>query len=391
MVDIYSSLPLTGPSAPAGTAIARGIQLAVTQSGGRAGSFRVEYRSLDDARRGQGPWDYSQTAANARRALTDPRAVVYIGDLDSAASQISLPILNQAGLPQISPWSPYVGLTQGVSDVTGPGEPGRYYPTRLRTFLRLAPDNAVQAAAMLSALRDAGCTHLAVLDSNSLQSYGHELAGLLEAERARYGLRIVSTMSLAAVHPALRRYLLTMRSLLPVCVAYVGNPSPLAASVLGDLHAELPRSPIIASDRVCAAALGRRAFRVRLTAAGAASLQCTFPAVPAGLQATADLLSAWRGAYGRRASPGPWGTYGYATMQLALRTIAGLGSSGDDRARVLRALSASHIGDSVLGSYAFRNNGDSTVRTYGLYQARAAGPPVLLRVLTPAQAGNGLS
>ena len=50
-----------------------------------AGS-RSNYTSLDDSTAAAGRWDPRRTAANARRAATDPRAVYYIGEFDSGAS-----------------------------------------------------------------------------------------------------------------------------------------------------------------------------------------------------------------------------------------------------------------------------------------------------------------
>jgi len=88
-----------------------GIKLALSQAGGKAGKWTVNYQSLDDSTAAAGKWDPGQTAANARKAATDPKAVYYIGEFNSGASEVSIPILNQAGLPQVSPANTYVGLT----------------------------------------------------------------------------------------------------------------------------------------------------------------------------------------------------------------------------------------------------------------------------------------
>ena len=102
VVDIYSSLPLRGPAAAEAVPLANGIKLALSQSGGKAGPFTVQYTRLDDST-ADGGWDASQTASNARKAAADPRAVYYIGEFDDDASEVSMPILNQAGIAQVSP------------------------------------------------------------------------------------------------------------------------------------------------------------------------------------------------------------------------------------------------------------------------------------------------
>ena len=387
-LDIYSSLPLSGPSAAIGQSIVKGIQLALDQAGTPVGAFDVRYHSLNDARPGQGAWDAALTAANARKVATDAAAVAYIGDFDSGATEVSLPVLNEAGIPQISPWSPYVGLTQTAPGITAAGEPSRYYPnpTSVRTLLRIAPDDAVQAAAMLEAFRAAGCTGVAVLRGGGAPGYGRELAGLLNAQHLRYGLN-VSIASLGSLRVSLRRYLLGLRNPPTDCVAYVGAASPAVPPALAAVHAQLPRARIVASDRLCSAAAQQSSLRSELAADTGDTLQCLLPGTPAGLQAGASLLSAWRQAYPRHAHPGPWAVYGYAAMQLALATIAQLGSQADDRSRLLHALFLTRARDSVLGDYGFDAAGNVTLRAFGLYAVRAPGPPVLERVLQPATAG----
>ena len=67
--------------------------------------------TLNEATRRAGTWMPGRVAANARRAALDDSTMAFIGAFNSGASQISLPILNEAGIPQISPSNTYNGLT----------------------------------------------------------------------------------------------------------------------------------------------------------------------------------------------------------------------------------------------------------------------------------------
>jgi branched-chain amino acid transport system substrate-binding protein len=390
-VAIYSSLPLTGPAAGPGRSIAAGIRLAWRQAGQRAGSFLVRYRSLNDARPGHGGWEAGRTAADARRVATDAAAMAYIGDFDSGATQVSLPILNAAGIPQISPWSPYVGLTRSVFGVTAPGEPSRYYPSSMRTFLRLAPDDAVQTGAMLQAAHEAGCTRLAILRGGGVQGYGRELMVLLGVQAPGYGLRIVSRDTLDAASLSLRRYLISLRSAVTGCLAYVGSASRILASVLAAVRGELPRAVMIASAGPCGAAYDQPAIRAPLVAASGGRLQCMLPAVAPSVPGQARFLSSWRAAHGKAARPGPWAAYGYATMQILMQTIAELGPKGDQRTALLHALLASQRRNTALGAISFDRAGDVSLRAYGLYRVEASAPPPLVRVLEPPLSTPNLS
>src|SRR5258708_2745182 len=109
-VDIYSSLPLQGASTSQTNPLVNGIKLALAQAGGKAGNFTVNYQSLDDSTAAAGKWDPGQTSAHARKEATDPKAVYYLGEVNSSASEGSIPILNQAGLPQSSPANTYTHL-----------------------------------------------------------------------------------------------------------------------------------------------------------------------------------------------------------------------------------------------------------------------------------------
>src|SRR5580698_3618652 len=95
-VDIYSSLPMQGASSAQTIPLVNGIKLALSQAHNKAGEFNVKYVELDDSTAAAGKWDPTQTAANAREAATDPKAVYYIGEFNSGASEVSIPILNQA-------------------------------------------------------------------------------------------------------------------------------------------------------------------------------------------------------------------------------------------------------------------------------------------------------
>ena len=188
-VDIYSSLPLQGSSSAQTHPLVNGIKLALSQAGNKAGQLTVNYTSLDDSTAAAAKWDPRQTAANARKAATDSKAVYYIGEFNSGASEVSIPILNQAGLPQVSPANTYVGLTTNEPG-SAPGEPQKYYPTGKRTYLRIVPRDSIQAASDLIAMKQAGCTKVAV--ANDKEAYGAGLAALIELEKGSYGVNVVS-------------------------------------------------------------------------------------------------------------------------------------------------------------------------------------------------------
>jgi hypothetical protein len=70
-------------------------------------------------------------------------------------------------------------------------------------------------------------------------------------------------------------------------------------------------------------------------------------------------------------------------MKLGLSTVAGLGAGGDGKSAVRTALFSITRRRSVLGTYGFDKNGDTTLRSYGLYKVGPGGDPVFVRTITP--------
>ena len=87
-LTIYSSLPLVGDARPQSEDIVRAEQLALEQSGNRAGPFSVRFVSLNDApapQRARGRrCGRSGTPAAPRE---DPTTIAYLGEFNSGASR----------------------------------------------------------------------------------------------------------------------------------------------------------------------------------------------------------------------------------------------------------------------------------------------------------------
>ena len=380
-VDIYSSLPLQGASTAQTDPMVKGMQLALSQAGGKAGSFTVNYQSLDDSTAAAGKWDPGQTAANARKVAADPKAVFYMGEFNSGASEVSIPILNQAGIPMVSPANTYVGLTTNLPG-SAPGEPQKYYPTGKRNYLRIVPIDSIQAAADLIAMKQAGCTKVAV--ANDKEAYGAGLATLLGLEKGFYGVTITSNTGIDPTAPNFRSYASTIQGQGADCFFFSGIVSNGAVQITKDVHAALPKAKMFSPDGACTSS-----YTSQKAGGVPASLdplmQCTvatqnLAAYPGGKQ----FLAAYKAKFGS-AQPDPYAIYGYEAMKLGLDTITKLGAQGDSKSAVLSALFATTSRSSVLGNYGFNKNGDTTLKSYGLYKVDSSGDPVFDKTITPTK------
>jgi branched-chain amino acid transport system substrate-binding protein len=354
---VYSSLPLQGPAAAISQQIVGGEKLALAQAGGRAGRFKVGYVSLDDSNLTSGQWSPGVTASDAKTAAQDTSTIAYIGDFDSAATAVSLPLINAAGIPQVSPASPYVGLTQSLD--AGQDEPERFYPSGRRTFVRLQPSDAVEAAAQVALMRSLGVRRLYVLDDQD--PFQLPLAQLVSSDAARAGIVVAGHDSLSvssgAVYSGEAEKVAASGA---QAVFFSGRGSEGAASLWQALHAADPRLLLLGSSSTVT-----EAFTSRLGTAEA-STYLTDPALapsaypPAGQR----VLAAYRRQFG--GEPGGWALYGYESMSLLLSAIRSAGSRGNDRQVVVERLLATRNRDSVLGRYSVRPTGDTTLTRYGV-------------------------
>jgi branched-chain amino acid transport system substrate-binding protein len=377
-VDIYSSLPLQGASTAQTTPLVNGMKLALSQAGGKAGKYTVKFTSLDDSTAAAGKWDPGQTAANARKVAADPKAVYYMGEFNSGASEISIPILNQAGVPMVSPANTYVGLTTNLPG-SAPGEPQKYYPTGKRNYLRIVPIDSIQAAADLIAMKQAGCTKVAV--ANDKEAYGQGLATLIGLEKKFYGVTILSNTGIDPTAPNFRSYASTIKGQGADCFMFAGIVSNGAVQLTKDVNAALPKAKIFGDDGDCTDSYTAQK-KGGVPASIDPLLECTVAtqdlnAYPGGK----DFLAAYKAKYGS-AEPDPYAIYGYEAMKLGLDTIA---KAGPSKSAVLSALFATKSRSSVLGTYGFNQAGDTTLKSYGLYKIDKTGEPAFFKTITPTK------
>ena len=363
-IDIYSSLPLLGPLTSATKPALNGEMLALSQAGGKAGPFTVHFQSLDDATAAKANYDVGQCAADARTAAADPKTVAYIGEFNSGCTIASLPILNQVGIPMISPANTYVGLTTSEPG-SAPGEPAKYYPSGVRTYMRIVPRDSIQAAADLLAMKQAGCKRVA--EANDKTPYGQGIAQQIELGKKFYGVNVISDTGVNPTASNFRAYASSIHGQGADCFFYGGLTSTGGVQITKDVHSAIPTAKLFGPDGMCSTGwTDPKSGGVPLSLDPL--MECTvatldLSAYPGGR----TFLAAYKAKYGV-SNPDPYSIYGYEAMKLVLDTISKLGSQGSSKTAVLHALLNTKDRNSVLGTYSFDKNGDTTLTSYGLYK-----------------------
>ena len=362
-VKVYSSLPLQGASRPQTTALVNGIKLALEQAGGKAGDLTVQYESLDDSTAQAGSWTPEATTSNARKAAQDDATAVYIGEFNSGASAVSIPILNEAGVPQISPANTYVGLT---SDEPGsePGEPDKFYPSGQRTYVRIVPKDTIQAAALATLMKEDGCTKVQL--TNDKEVYGAGLAKNIESSAESQGLEIISNEAIDKNAANYRSLASKAKGAGADCFIFSGITANNAVQLYKDFSAALPDAKLYGPDGVAESGFAdpkeggipaEVASKVQVSVATLSPDE--YP--PEGQ----EFFQQFEEKYGEP-NPDPYAIYGYEAMRLALDAIERSGDGAKEN--IVAALFDTKDRQSVLGTYSIDENGDTTLTDYGIYK-----------------------
>lgn len=362
---VYSSLPLQGPLAPQAEAMLDGERLALAEAHHRVGRFRIGLVSLDDAS-SRGVWEPGLTSANARVADRDSHTIAYLGDYDSGATAVSLPANNLAGILQVSPMSPYIGLTSSFE--AGQGDPERFYPTGRRNFVRLLPSEAVEAAAQIALMRRLRLRSVYVLADG--EPLGAPLAAIVASDAKLAGIAVKGEQSLELAQATVAtKFAGQVEQVLQSGAEAVfldGDASVGAVVLWQQLHAAMPSLILLGSS-----AMASSSFAAAIGDA-AQSTYLSTPALPPSSYGTAAdqvLKRLWR-RDGLGATP--YALYGYAAMELVLDAIRRAGRHGDDRKAVVQAALDGYERESVLGRYSVLASGETTISAYGVDRVRGS-------------------
>ena len=354
-VKIVSSLPRVGSAKDQTDAIVNAIKMAIADFE-KAVPFEIVYSDRDDASGRTGFWDTKLEREIAERAVADKEVMAFIGPYNSGAARVSAPILNEAGLVQVTPSASLPGLTR-KGPTSDPDEPDKYRPSKKITFCRVCPHDASQGPLSADfAADDLKVKSVYVLDDKEL--YGH---GVATGFKKRCEELKVKVLGHDSINPPERDFTKLMKAIKakgPDLVYFGGTTQTGGAQVAKDMHAEKVGCPLLVPDGCY-----ERAF---IDAAGANlldELKC-FVAV-AGLDVSrlegAGAVFVKRYKEKHKASATANAVYGYEAAAVVLEGLRAAGKK--DREAVRKAVVGTKDFDKgVLGKWSFDANGDTTLQ-----------------------------
>ena len=303
-------------------------------------------------------------SANARAAAQDKSTGAYLGEFNSGASAISIPILSDAHVPQISPSNTAVGLT---SDEPGsdPGTPGKYYQSGFRNYARIVPKDTIQGAALATIMKKDGCTKVAM--TNDKEVYGGGLAKNIELAAKAQGLNIIFNEGIDPKAANYRSLASKAKGRARTASCTRGITANNGVQIFKDFSAAIPSAKLYGPDGVAETGFTdpkQGGIPASVGKEGQADGRDAVAGTATGRPARSSSPTSPR----RRARRTRTRTRSTATRRCALALDAITRSKTGTRDDIVKALFATKDRDSPLGTYSIDKNGDTTLTDYGVYK-----------------------
>jgi ABC-type branched-subunit amino acid transport system substrate-binding protein len=331
-LDIVASLPPGSTGGQVATDVLNAERLAFSQSGGTAGQFQLRLVLAHGA----------EVSDDARRAVSDTKAIAYLGEIAPGTSGVSVQITNELGMLQVSPTDTAAFLTRSTPGA--PGSPNHYYPARSSyglTFGRVVPTTIAEASAVLARMKADNLTSVEVEHDTS--TYGVSVADEVSAAARKAGLTVTSSGAGGSGAKAL---------------FYAGLPGTAASHALDAAAGG-------GAKLFAPSALYNDAFVKGLSAAAQQALTVSSPGVASGSLDSVgqSFVSSFAQHYGHQ--PAPQAIFGYEAMRAVIAALKNAGIHADQRSTVVtdfRDLTRT-AAESALGAYHL-HSGDTSIDSF---------------------------
>jgi branched-chain amino acid transport system substrate-binding protein len=376
---VPTDLPLQGSSRSQTVELAKAVAFVIKQAAYKAGKFTIGYQSCDDSTAQAGKWDPGKCSGNAQNYVRDKTVIGVIGTFNSGCAEIEVAIANRQALGYVSPANTYVGLTHAAPGVTAPGEPGKYYPTGKRNYIRVVAADDFQGAAdaLLAKSLNAGKTYIL----NDKEAYGAGVAGTYRNSAKNVGLKVVGDEAWDPKASSYEDLATKIKSSGAQSVFLGGLECENGGKLIKDLRAGLGNGvKIIAPD-------GFSSFKDTIAHAGTASEGMYISIAGQPFATLGKSGKAFSAAFGKAiglAGPkvNPYSLYGGTAAQVMLAAIA---KSDGTRASVTANLFKTKVSDSPIGAFVINANGDTNLAPISIYLVKGKNAG-FYKLITPSAA-----
>ena len=346
VVKIGVDLPMSGGEAPNGVPTNNGVLLAIDEANKAGGPYTFEEVLKDDAV--NGVHDPAQGAKNVQELVADSAVVGIVGNFNSNVGKASIPISNAAGVVQITPSQTNPSLTKGPDAKAIRTKPNNY-------FRVCSTDDLQGPVAADYAFKALKARKMAILDDT--ETYGKGIADEVEKEFKKLGGTVVSHDGIPKGTQDFHAILTKIKSENPDILFFGGVTTTgggLVRKQMADvgLKAAYEGGDGIVEDEF-----------LKVAGDSAEGSYGTVAAIDATKIASAKVfLAAYKAKFND--DPGAYSASAYVAAKVIIDAVK---ASGPDRAKVLAHVRALKGYKSILGTFGFDANGDTTNRVISVY------------------------
>ena len=372
---IASDLPLEGSGRTQTSQMTRAIKFIFNQHGWKAGKYSLAYQSCDDATAQAGKWDSGKCSSNANSYAQNSSVVGVIGTFNSGCAEIIVPVLNRAAngpIAMVSPANTYVGLTHGGAGTVA-GEPGKYYPTGKRNYVRVVAADDYQGAADALLAKSLSVKKVYIL--NDKEAYGLGVASNFRNAATKLGLKVAGFTAWDGKASSYEALAVKIKSSGAQGVFLGGLICENGGKLIKDLRNGIGTgTKILMPD-------GFTPISATIQQSGTAANNATVSVAGLPNKALKGAGKAFVLAFTKadKRPPDPYSVY---AAQAAEVLVAAIAKSNGSRADVAKQLFKTNLRGSILGDVSFNSNGDVTANPVTIYKV-VGGKSTTFTVIVP--------
>jgi branched-chain amino acid transport system substrate-binding protein len=361
---IASDLPLQGAGRAQNIDMQKAIQYVLDkQYHFKVGKYTVGYQGCDDSTAETGGWDAGKCTSNGRAYASNASVMGVLGTFNSGCAKLIVPLANRAPggpLGMLSVANTNVGLTHNAP-WNNPGEPGIYYPTGKRNYVRVAASDDYQGPAASDLLlskafklaqgkKFSPIKDVYILHDN--QTFGKGVAEAFRIRAQSQGIKVLGFEPWDAKSTSYEAIANRIKATNADAVYLGGIVCNNGAKLLKDLRAVLGTGPVFVGPD------GWTPYSATLAAGSAAQgMYVSYAGQPLEkLPPTGKkFIKAFKKYLGIKTLPPPYAVYQAQGAQIMLDAIK---RSNGTRASVTAQLFKTKVKNGIMGTFHFDKNGD---------------------------------
>ena len=362
VIKIGADLPVSGADASDGVPTKNGVLLAVQDANAQhlIPGFTLEADPLDDAV--NGVHNPPQGQKNVQALASDPAVIGIVGPFNSNVAQAEIPTSNSLGIALISPANTNPDLTKGPQAL----ELRKANPNEITYFRVCATDDVQGPTGADYAAKTLHLRRAYIVDDN--ETYGKGVADQWADRFTADGGTVVAHDHLTPGQTDFHALLTNAAAANPDVVFYGGT----SATGGDQLRKQMAGTPLATVTMFGADGVRNEEF-LRIAGSMANNVYATVASVNAAkLPAAQTFLKEYQATF--QQPVGSYSAAGYVAAMVLIKASAEAvkanGGTMPTRAQVLDQIRKAKKFDTIIGSFAFDENGDTTSKIISIYEAR---------------------